>query len=342
MLPPQWKTALAATLCAAACSPLAVAQATPPAILRIDTTNVVLYTEYASDPSKFATDPNVAAATTPSGGTFTRTLAIGDIVAVNGQPVMGTHTRGAIGNLRLNTVPSPGVAIADTPRAAVAVFTFEILKRDGTPIGTIVATGLAGGGAPPGSPLAVNGGNNFVIAGGTGAFLGARGQLGAVAPPPGVAAQRGASMTEDPANRRLNGGGTQQWVAHLIPMSVPQIFTTAGRPALFHSDFSPVTLANPAKAGEVLIAQASGLGPTMPGVDPGQPFPTDATLQVNSPVAAIVNGRDAEVVNAVAWPGTVDTYRVDFRVPEGTAAGMVSLQLSATWIVGPAVQVAVH
>jgi hypothetical protein len=36
---------------------------------------------------------------------------------------------------------------------AETLFTFEVLKIDGAPIGTIVAIGLAGGDAPPGSPL---------------------------------------------------------------------------------------------------------------------------------------------------------------------------------------------
>ena len=181
-----------------------------------------------------------------------------------------------------------------------------------------------------------------MITGGTGAFLGVRGQLGAVAPTPGVAAARGASMTEDPGNRRRNGGGAQQWVAHLIPMSVPQIVTTAGGPAVFHSDFSPVTAAKPAKAGEVLIVQATGLGPTVPGVDPGQPFPKDPFLPVNSPLAVTVNGQDVEVINGIGWPGLVDTYRVDFRVPGGMVAGTASVQLSAAWIAGTAVQIAVQ
>src|SRR5262249_52011805 len=142
------------------------------------------------------------------------------------------------------------------------------------------------------------------------------------------------SMTEDPANRRRNGGGTWRWVAHLIPMSAPQILTTASEPAVFHSDFSPVTAARPARSGGGLIVQATGLGPTVPGVDPGQPFPTGATLPVNSPLAVTVNGRDAEVVNGCGWPGLVDTYRVDFRVPSGMAAGTASVQLSAAWIAG--------
>jgi uncharacterized protein (TIGR03437 family) len=340
MLSLHWKTALAMALCTAACSRPGLAQAAPPSILQIDTGNVVLYTEDTSDLSRFATDPNLTTAVPPRN--FSRTVAIADIVAVNGQPVMGTHVRGAIGNLGLRTAPGPGQAIADTERAAVAVFTFEILKIDGTPIGTIVANGLATGAAPPGAPLTVTAGNNFAITGGTGAFLGARGQLGAVAPPPGVAAGRGASMTEDPANRRRNGGGTQRWIAHLIPMSSPQILTTASGPAVSHFDLSPVTAAKPARSGEVLIVQATGLGPTLPGVDPGQPFPTEAILPVNSPLVVTVNGRDAEVVNGIGWPGMVDTYRVDFRVPEGTAAGTASVQLSAAWMAGTAVRIAVQ
>lgn len=115
-------------------------------------------------------------------------------------------------------------------------------------------------------------------------------------------------MTEDPANRRRNGGGSQRWIVHLIPMTTPQVVTNAGGPAVFHSDFSPVTTARPARSGEVLILQATGLGPTVPGVDPGQPFPMDTNLPVNSPLRVAVNGQDADVVAGVGWPGMVDTY----------------------------------
>ena len=123
-----------------------------------------------------------------------------------------------------------------------------------------------------------------------------------------------------------------QWVLSVIPMSWPQILTTASGPAVFHSDFSPVTAAKPAKAGEVLIVEATGLGPTVPGVDPGQPFPTDSLFQVNSPLEVTVNGRPAEVINNTGWPGFVDTYRIDFRVPDGMTAGMASIQITAAWI----------
>jgi uncharacterized protein (TIGR03437 family) len=337
----HWKTVLATVLFAAVCSRLGLAQVAAPSILQIDVANNVLYPEDTSDVSKFATDPN-AAAVVHGAKNFNRAVGVADIVAVNGLPVTGTHIRSAV-NIFLSTAPAPGQAIADNVRIALAVFTFEILKSDGTPIGTIVTNGFAGGSAPPGAPLTATGGSNFVITGGTGAFLGARGQMELVANASGVASQRGASITEDPANRRLNGGGTQRYVVHLIPMEAPQILSTAGGPAVAHSsDYSLVTASKPAAAGEVLSLFATGLGPTVPAVDPGQPFPSSPAATVNSPIEVKVNGNSAEVLGAVGFPGAVDGYQVNFRVPSDTAKGPASIQVSAAWISGTAVGIPVQ
>ena len=132
----------------------------------------------------------------------------------------------------------------------------------------------------------------------------------------------------------------------LIPMFVPQIVITGTGPVVFHSsDFSPVTTTKPAKAGEVLITMATGLGPTRPGVDPGQPFPpypANPLQVVNSPVDVTVNGQSVGSINAIGWPRLVDTYRVDFQVPAGTASGTAAIQLSAAWIVGPSVNIPIQ
>jgi hypothetical protein len=45
-------------------------------------------------------------------------------------------------------------------------------------------------------------------------------------------------------------------------------------------------------------------------------------------VADAVNGNPAEVLNKIGWPGTTDTYRVDIRVPDGTAPGISTVQLT--------------
>ena len=335
-----WKIALAATLCAAAFCYPGLAQVPPPTILRIDTANVVLYLEDIGDLAKFATDPNVTTPAPPKN--FFRNAVIGDIRAVNGQPVMGTHTGTGPGGGNVRIAATPGQAIADTVRNGVQVISFEILKSDGTPIGTILASGFTGGASPPGSPSNVTG-NNFVVTGGTGAFLGARGQAGTADNPPGVAPLRGASITEDPVNRRRNGGGSQQWIIHLIPMEIPEIVMSSGGPAISHSnDFSLVTASKPAAAGEILSLFARGLGPVNPGVDPGAPFPSSRLATVNSPVEVAVNGKAAEVLSAVGYPGAVDGYQVNFRVPPDTAKGPASIQVSAAWVSGVPVSIPVQ
>ena len=332
-----WKTALTATLSAVAFSQTGPAQVPPASVLRIDTVNAVVYYELAGDISSFATDPGTPTPLTP-GLDFNRQIGIADLQAVNGQPVMGVHTR--VGpNLGLVTSITPGHAIADVVRNSALEIAFEILKSDGTPIGTIMASGFAGGAPPPGSPSNVTQ-NNFVVTGGTGAFLGARGQVGAQAPSIPI---RSTSMREDPANRRQHGGGTQQWVIRLIPMESPEIAMLPAGPAITHSsDFSLVTTSKPAAAGEILSLFARGLGPVNPGVDPGQPFPSSPLAIVNSPVAVTVNGKAAEVLSAVGFPGAVDGYQVNFRVPPDTAKGPASIQVSAAWISGAPVGIPVQ
>src|SRR5262249_54765790 len=132
---------------------------------------------------------------------------------------------------RRDSDPDSGSAIADVTRIAIREQVFEILQADGTPIGTIMGLGFSDGPAPPGQPAA--GGDsktfgaeraNWAIIGGTGAFLGARGQEEGTGNTFG--SFRAASMAEDPTYRRINGGGTGRYVLHIIPMAVPQIVET--------------------------------------------------------------------------------------------------------------------
>ena len=153
-------------------------------------------------------------------------------MSVNGQPAKGTFSYNLRG-INLRTAPNTGEAIADTIRNGFVEQTFEILRAHGTPIGTIMALGLNGGSAVPGAPLQVTQGNTAIVSG-TGAFLGARGMTGALARPNPQGPPRQASMAEDPANRRRNGGGNVRYVLTVIPMFVPQIVTTSSGPAVFH------------------------------------------------------------------------------------------------------------
>ena len=121
--------------------------------------------------------------------------------------------------------------------------------------------------------------------------------------------------------------------AYLIPESRPEIDSSGGVPAVFHEDWSPVSAANPARSGEVLILQATGLGPTDPPTEPGQPFPLEPILEVLVPVSVFVNGQPAEVMNKVGWPGTTDRYRIDVRMPSSISRS-ATLQIEAAWIQG--------
>jgi uncharacterized protein (TIGR03437 family) len=317
----------------------------PAATLYIELQNVVEYQVDTSDLSKYGTDPKVTQgkiATLGVGGAGLQIIGYGDIVAVNGQPARGSYAvRGMA--VRLSQTPVPGVdAIADTTWPSVRDETYEILQSDGTtPVGTIMTFGLSSGTpSPPGPPA---GSKNSAITGGTGAFFGVRGQKGQRNNLlSGSVSERTASITEDPAKRRQNGGGHTLTVLYVIPMSWPTVVTTAGGPAIVHSsDFSLVSASKPAAAGEILSLFATGLGPTRASLTPGQPFPSSPLAVVNSPIDMTVNGKSAEVLAAVGYPGAVDGYQVNFRVPQDISPGAVTIQISAAWIPSAPVSIAV-
>ena len=142
--------------------------------------------------------------------------------------------------------------------------------------------------------------------------------------------------------RRIHGGGRFRAVFQIYPMFRPEVLTSANGPDVFHSDYSLVTASSPARAGETLIVHAKGLGPTNPSVNPGAPFPGAPYAHVTSPVEVLLNGRTSPAINQLGVPGTTDTYRVDFRVPDDTAAGTANLQISAAWVKGAAVRIPVR
>jgi hypothetical protein len=213
--------------------------------------------------------------------------------------------------------PTPGSGIADVTRPVTQDCKWDFYDSNNRFIGTIVD----GGYAPHG------------VTGGVGAFYGVRGQMvGVAAPNPKPI--RLASISEDPANRRTLGGGRARIVFDLIPAERPQV------QAVYHEDFTPVTVTNPARPGEVLIIAASGLGPLAPGTFPSGtvPFP-NPPADVNSPVSVTIGGADTPVLVKVGWPGQTNTYRVDVRVPAGITTTQAGVQITVAWIPGDVFQV---
>jgi hypothetical protein len=189
-----------------------------PTTVQVDVHNFVLYNYDTFDTTQFGTNP---AATNVMMKTYNYHISIGDIVAVNSAPAKGTllctHTMFVLSPTA--TVGSMK-AIADTRRAMIDDCSLEVLRNDGTAVGTIFIHGLFSGPPAPRAPSAITF-SNMIVTGGTGAFLGVRGQAGQTGP----WTPRVASVTEDPANRRVNGGGVESIVLQLFPMFPP----SAGR-----------------------------------------------------------------------------------------------------------------
>jgi uncharacterized protein (TIGR03437 family) len=91
--------------------------------------------------------------------------------------------------------------------------------------------------------------------------------------------------------------------------------------------------ANPARAGDVLVVYATGLGEVNPPVATGAAAPGLPLSRAVTLVEAKIGGRDAGVQFAGLAPGFVGLYQVNVQVPLGVepspAATLVLLQNGA-------------
>ncbi len=89
-------------------------------------------------------------------------------------------------------------------------------------------------------------------------------------------------------------------------------------------DFSPVTPADPARAGDVVLIFATGLGdvPLEQRLPPGTPAPVDRLIRTLGEVRVTIGGVPvSQVPFAGLAPGFVGLYQVNVVVPEGVPAG---------------------
>lgn len=315
-------------------SVVAVSAQEVPTILLVDVENFVVYYADVADTSKLAR--TAAPVATVPAANFITNVGLADVTAINGSPAMGVMVM-ENQHLALSPAPPVGGAIADVNRTTSVFFRFEFVTPDGQSIGGVFAIGLAGGPPVPGAPPSAISGNVAII-GGTGAFRGASGTVNAVVP----ITFRNASQAEDPSMRRINGGGKGRFAIQIWPKFRPEIAVTSTGPIVYHADFSPVSENRPAQRGEVLVVWTRGLGPTRPAPNPGEPFPADPLAVATSPIEVLMDGKASPAINQVGVPGTLDTYRVDFRVPDNVTPGMVPIQISAAWVKGAAVLIPVR
>lgn len=305
---------------------IALAQAPPaleqPVVIAFEGTDSVLYRGTTFDLSKLAKDPNP---TTSVNTAFLPSTNVADIRNWNGLPTKGIWSYQVVMAVPFRANPQPGQFIADMDSGGFFQCVWQILSADGKYIGTLYDSGT--------SP-----GPDHIIIGGSGAFQGVTGVHGMMEFP---VAQRGASTSEDPSKRRINGGGTFRVVFTLYPKSRPSVVSTPNGPAVVHSDGKLVSGSNPAQASEMLTLYATGLGPTTPAIGVGQPFPSGTMSLANAPVQVLVNGKTSDVLYAGGYPGAVNSYQVNFRLPASLAPGNASLRLTTAWIPGQEITIAV-
>jgi uncharacterized protein (TIGR03437 family) len=128
---------------------------------------------------------------------------------------------------------------------------------------------------------------------------------------------------------------TRPWRRSLTPM----IVIDATGAEVFHEGWVRVTRERPAKPGELVIAKATDLGATYPPVSPGERFPASPFAKVADKITKHVNGGPSEPELQIGWPGMINIYRVDFRIPKETSSSPVTVQLTAGGVAGPPAEI---
>jgi len=106
-----------------------------------------------------------------------------------------------------------------------------------------------------------------------------------------------------------------------------------GEAILVHADYSAVSSAKPAEAGEVVILYATGLGAVTPAIAAGVRGGNGAELGpfnvVSDTVQVSIDGKPATVQWAGLAPGWAALYQVNVVVPVSVGAGSMGIVVSA-------------
>ena len=110
----------------------------------------------------------------------------------------------------------------------------------------------------------------------------------------------------------------------------PSVFDLDGKglaSIVKNADFSLVSAANKAKAGDVLVIYLTGLGQTTPAMTTGALVQPPAGGFNNTGATTVtIGGQNAQVAYSIASPGFAGLYQVAVTVPSGVPAG------SARWL----------
>ncbi len=248
--------------------------------------------------------------------------AVNDLLANPGGFYLNLHTRQFGGGaIRAQLGPAPSAPAINASGIINAVQDKDIGVASPGSIISIYGTNLAGAASDasgvdgPFLPSGINGTDVRIAGRQAPAFFVSPTQINVQVPfetEPGdaqVFVVRGGSVFSAPYTLR-------------VARTSPGIFiTTAGAAVLKNADFSLVTSANPAAAGDVLTIFCTGLGAVTPRVASGALAPPGPfSLTTDQPTVS-VGGRDAEVLASLLAPGFAGLYQVTIRMPSGVPAG---------------------
>jgi uncharacterized protein (TIGR03437 family) len=135
--------------------------------------------------------------------------------------------------------------------------------------------------------------------------------------------------------------GTSAAVQVTVANAAPAIFfDSVGGVIVKNSDFGLVRPGNPARAGDILVIYATGLGPVT-GLSTGQVVPFTPFFST-SPVTVTIGGQNAEVIYSLASPGFLGLYQTAVRMPSSVAAGNAVVVLRVGDAVSNSVNLAVQ
>jgi uncharacterized protein (TIGR03437 family) len=126
------------------------------------------------------------------------------------------------------------------------------------------------------------------------------------------------------------GGSASAISTSQVSASSPGIFimdqsTSAG--AILHADFSLVSGASPARAGEIVAIYATGLGALQSPVKTGDAAPNGPRPTASIPTVS-VGGLPAVVSYSGLAPGFVGLYQVNVTIPAGLQPGLQPVQIN--------------
>jgi uncharacterized protein (TIGR03437 family) len=123
----------------------------------------------------------------------------------------------------------------------------------------------------------------------------------------------------------------------------PGIFVTPlGAAVVRNDDFSLITAANAAGAGDVLLIFTTGLGGVTPAVASGAFAPFSPVALTSTAPTVTIGGRNAEVIATALSPGFVGLYQVAVRVPAGLASGSHPVVVTIGGVASNSVDIAVR